>query len=164
MDDNKINDMLLNYLLWNPIVNDTKKYDPTTDEGYKNAVELIAAAKQSYENSSAKPFFDTVLQGSFNEFLDSLYKEVHDTHEAAVAEREKLKQVPDFEKLPEVDKKAIDAAIDNYLQKYDSASKETIAGAKNILEDFAAWVVNMDREASKINPYTGEPIYKHFHL
>ena len=149
MENNKINDMLLNYLLWNPIVNDTKKYDPTTDEGYKNAVELIAEAKKSYENSVAKPFFDTVLQGSFCDFLDKLYKEVHDTHEAVVAEREKLKQIPDFEKLPESDRKAIDAAIDNYLQKYKDASEETITGAKGILEDFAAWVVNVNREASK---------------
>ena len=153
MNDNKINDMLLNYLLWNPILNDTKNYDPTTDEGYKNAVELIAAAKKSYENSSAKQFFDAVLQGSFVELLDSLYTEIHNTHEAAVAEREKLKKVPDFEKLSESDQKAIDAAIDNYLQKYDNANKETIAGAKSILEDFAAWVVNVNREANK-----------HFHL
>ena len=149
MDNNKINNMLLKYLLWNPIVNDTEKYDPTTDEGYKNAVELIAEAKKSYENSVAKPFFDTVLQGSFCDFLDKLYKEVHDTHDAAVAEREKLKQIPDFEKLPESDRKAIDAAIDNYLQKYEDASEETITGAKGILEDFAAWVVNVNREASK---------------
>ena len=147
MEDNKI-ETLLNFLLGNPIVN-TKKYDPTTDEGYKNVVELIATAKKSYENSSAKLFFDTLFQGSFNDFLDTCYKEMYNIHKVAAAEREKLNKVTDFEKLSESDKKAIDAAIDDYLQKYDNASKETIAGAKSILEDFAAWVVNTNREISK---------------
>ena len=149
MNNTKINDTLLNYLLGTPFDNNTEKYDPTTDEGFKNAVELIAAAKKYYENNTAKSLFDTFFQDSFTDFLDKLYKEVYDEHEAAVAEREKLKEIPDFEKLSEREQKAIDAAIDNYLQKYNNASKETIEGAKNILEDFAAWVVTVNREASK---------------
>ena len=31
----------------------------------------------------------------------------------------------------------------------EDASEETVTGARGILEDFAAWVVNVNREASK---------------
>lgn len=144
-----LSQLMANYLVWNPITNDSTKYNVATDEGYKNAVELIAQARKTYDESPAKEFFDSILEGSFVEFLDSLYANVVKTHDAAVKKREEEAAKPDFEKLSEVDKQNVTNAVEKYLEKYNNASPETVELAKDILKDYTAWVIKTTRKPTK---------------
>lgn len=144
-----LSQLMANYLVWNPIVNEPTKYDVTTDEGYQKAIELIAEAKKAYDNAAVKSFFDNVIGGSFCDFLDGLYKGVVEAHEAAVKEREAESAKTDFDRLSEVDKQNVTTAVDTYLEKYENASEETKTLAKDILKDYTAWVIRTTRKPSK---------------
>ena len=67
-----LSQLMANYLVWNPIANESTKYNVATEEGYQNAVELIAQARKIYDESPTKEFFDSLLEGSFVEFLDNI--------------------------------------------------------------------------------------------
>lgn len=145
--DDMLTQLLANYLVWNPIVNEPTKYDVTTDEGYQKAVELIAEARKAYDNAAVKSFFDNVLNGSFCDFLDSLYKEVVKSHDAAVKQREEEAAKTDFDRLSDVDRQNVNNAVEKYIEKYTNASPETIEQAKDILRDYTAWVIRTTRDA-----------------
>lgn len=121
------------------VENESKIYDVTTDEGYKKAIELIAEARKTYDNSPAKGLFDILMNGSFVKFLDNLYANVVKTHEEAT------KPKTDFAKLSETDQRNVEEAIEKYLTKYANASEETKTQAKDILKDYSAWVINTTR-------------------
>ena len=144
-----LSQLMANYLVWNPIANESPKYNVATEEGYQNAVELIAQARKTYDESPTKEFFDSLLEGSFVEFLDNLYKGVVKAHEAAVKEREAEAAKTDFDRLSEVDKQNVTTAVDTYLEKYENASEETKTLAKDILKDYTAWVIRTTRKPSK---------------
>jgi preprotein translocase subunit Sss1 len=144
-----LSQLLGNYLIWNPIKNESTKYNVETDEGYQNAIELLANARKLYDESPAKEFFDSLLEGSFVEFLDGMYSNVVKAHEAAVKEREAEAAKTDFDRLSEVDKQNVTTAVDTYLEKYENASEETKTLAKDILKDYTAWVIRTTRKPSK---------------
>ena len=141
-----LSQLLANYLLFNPINGETTKYDVSTDEGYQNAIELLAKARKLYDETPTKGLFDTILGVSFVEFLDGLYTNVVKTHDAAVKKREAESAKTDFEKLSETDQQNVTNAVDKYLEKYENASEETKNLAKDILKDYTAWVIHTTRD------------------
>lgn len=126
-----------------PLVSDIQKYDITTDEGYQNAIEVIAQARKEYGN-----YPSTSIKSLYIDLLDSLYTYIVNAHDEAVKEREQEKT--EFEKLSETDQENVLIAVNKYLEKYDNASNETKNLASDILKDYTAWVINNTKHTDKI--------------
>ena len=121
---------------------DTRNYDVRTDDGYQNAIELLAELRKTYDNSILKDLFDPVFgQSSFTDFLDNLYTVVVKTHTEAVKKRKENESKTDFEKLSESDRTNVTNAVNKYLEKYANASEETKNLSADILKDYTAWVI-----------------------
>lgn len=75
----------------------TKNLDPRTEEGYRNAVELLAETRQTLNSDFAQKL-TSMLGVNTNSILDAMYTRVNEIHNEAV-EKEKDK-VPAEDKVP----------------------------------------------------------------
>jgi hypothetical protein len=148
----------------------TKNLDPRTEEGYRNAVELLAETRQTLNSDFAQKL-TSMLGVDTNSVLDAMYTKVNEIHNEAV-EKEKDKAPTEgygYEKVTEdtqrskdkcsCDKcrcaadtaeRAIDDFVDEYIydvliEEYKSVTgtrptRETVRDARKVLTVYTKWL------------------------
>lgn len=140
----------------------TENLDPRTEEGYRNAIELLASAKKQL-NSELGRTVANLFGFDSDDVLDSLYKKVDELHRAATEKtaEKTMEEVTDSASkcTYEQDKKCtndtvaspdVDDIVDQYIydvlvEEYRDVtgsrpSRQTVNDARKVLTAYTKWL------------------------
>lgn len=97
----------------------TENLDPRTEEGYRNAIELLASAKKQMNSELGRTVanlfgFDT------DNVLDSLYKKVDELHRTSTEKATEGETAPAAKCTDEQDKVPVEKCTRDKCQRHDS--------------------------------------------
>lgn len=149
----------------------TENLDPRTEEGYRNAIELLASAKKQL-NSELGRTVANLFGFDSDDVLDSLYKKVDELHRTAIEKStEKVTEADEQDKkcACDQDKKCasdtcqchdtcvdpndyVDDVVDQYIydvliEEYrdvtgERPSRQTVNDARKVLTAYTKWLFN----------------------